>query len=57
MEFANLFPHQPLKSLKTLQLYNSNKRKKPFDDNEIKEFHKSLPNLESLIIDQCPISD
>lgn len=56
IEFATTFSHS-LAHLKTLDLQNRNKRKKNFDENEIKAIHKFCPNLFSLIINKAPLID
>ena len=56
VEFANLFSH-PITYLKTLDLQNKQKRKKEFDENEIKAMYKFLPNLENIHINKAPVSD
>ncbi|EGR29662.1 hypothetical protein IMG5_151320 [Ichthyophthirius multifiliis] len=56
IEFAAVF-NQKIQNLRTLELQNRNKRKKNFDENEMKAIQRQCPNLTSLTINKAPIND
>jgi hypothetical protein len=57
LDFAKCAVNIKIPNLKSLALVNGTKRVKMFDENELKQFKASFPNLEELAMDNNPIQD
>ncbi|KAL4493120.1 hypothetical protein ABPG72_003205 [Tetrahymena utriculariae] len=56
IEFATVFT-QKIPNLKILELQNRNKRKKNFDENELKAISNCCSSIQSLTINKAPLTD